>query len=287
MTELDDLKDAMESTPDFEPAPLNLNHVLTAGGRIRRRRRFAAGTASGVAVLALVVGGGQMISGAATRSPAGSEFGSAPSYPSGPYPSYPSHPNPSYPNPTYPSHPNPSHPNPTSFVPDPQPSVNGGPGILGTVVETGQKIDGRRWIIYVLTADPDRLNDNITLVLGRTKTGYINDFTKDILGSDPGSGRMEQGFHAVKAGTIKDGRTTPTFGYYAGDAARITARDTTTGKTIEAHLTAWKGFGKQERAQIFWFDFTQGQTPTTLTGLTAYDNNGNKLPAGNNTPTGS
>jgi hypothetical protein len=270
MTELDDLKDAMASTPGFVPAPLNVNHVLHAGGRIRRRRRLAAGTASGVAVLALVIGGGQMMSGAATRPPAVSEFGSGPSYPSGPYPSGP-----------YPSGPYPSGPNPTFFVPDPQPSVNGGPGILGAVVETGQKIDGRRWILYVMTADPDKLNDNFTLVLGRTKTGFIDDFTKDILSSDPGSGRMVQGFHAVKTGTVKDGRTTPTFGYYAGDAARITARDTSTGETVEAHLTAWTGFGKQERAQIFWFDFTQGETPTTLTELTAYDNHDNKLPTGN------
>jgi hypothetical protein len=279
MTELDDLKDAMASTPDFEPAPLNLNHVLAAGGRIRRRRRLVAGTASGVAVLALVIGGGQMISGAATRPPAVGEVGSASAYPSGPNPSYP---NPSYPNPSYPSHPNPSYPSQpdSSFpVPDPHPSTDGGPGILGAVVETGQKVGDRRWILYVLTADTYKLDDNLTLVLGRTKTGFIDDFTEDILSSDPGSGRMKPGFHAVTAGTVKDGRTTPTFGYYAGDAARITARDAA-GNTVEAHVTAWQGFGKQERATIFWFDFAQGKTPAALTGLAAYDKDGDKLPAG-------
>jgi hypothetical protein len=284
MTELDDLKDAMASTPDFVPAPLNLNHVLHAGGRIRRRRRLAAGTASGVAVLALVIGGGQMISGAATRPPAVGEFGSAPTYPSGPNPSYPnptypSHPNPSFPNPTYPSHPNPSQPAASYPVPGPYPSIDGGPGILGAIVQTGQKVGDQQWVLYVLTADSYKLDDNLTLVLGRTKTGYINDFTKDIAASDSAGGRMKQGFHAVTAGTVKDGRTTPTFGYYAGDATRITARDTT-GKTVQAHVTPWQGFGKKERATIFWFDFAQGKTSTALTGFTAYDNNGNTLPTG-------
>jgi hypothetical protein len=258
MTELDELKDAMALTPGFEPAPLDLNHILAAGGRVRRRRRVAVGAASGVAVIAVVIGGGQLMSGAATnRSPVAgspaSQYGVPQSGSSG----------------------QPSYPAPSGVMP----STHGGPGILGAVVETGEKLDGKRWIIYVETMDPDKLEENITLVLGRPTTGYINDFTRDIVSSDPGSGRMSQGFHAVTAGTIKDGQTTPTFGYYAGDAARITARDMT-GMTVEAHLTAWQGFGRQERAQIFWFDFAQGTAPAKLTGFTAYDKDGKTLPAG-------
>ncbi|MEV4709264.1 hypothetical protein [Actinoplanes sp. NPDC049316] len=60
MNDLEDLKDAMHSTPDFEPRPLDLDAVLAQGGRLRRKRRLAVGAASGVAVLALLVGGAQV-----------------------------------------------------------------------------------------------------------------------------------------------------------------------------------------------------------------------------------
>jgi hypothetical protein len=247
MTDLDELKDALHSTPDFEPAPLDLGPVMASGGRLRRRRRFAVGGASALAVAAVLVGGNQLIDPAAGPMPAGVL--------------------------------------PSSVVRvDPPPSgvpsaINSSaPGILGKVVETGRWVGGRQWILYVETVNPDRLNVNLTLVLGRTKTGYIDDFTAEITAHDDAAeGRMSKGFHAVTASTVRDGRTTPTFGYYAGDATRITARDTATGRTVQAHLTAWSGFGRGEKAQIFWFDFTQGRPAAPLTALTAYDRNGTRL----------
>jgi hypothetical protein len=243
MTELDELRDAMESPPDFVPIGLDLDHVMAAGGRIRRRKRVATVAASGVAVVALLVAGGQLANLGAT--PATEDAAAYPA-PSGMAPSA---------------------------------ATSSAPGILGRVVETGRWVDGRQWIIYVETVDPDRLNGTMTLVLGRTKTGYINDFTTDIIAADAGAARMSAGFHAVRAATVNGGRTTPTFGYYAGGAARISARNTATGTTVDAHLTAWTGFGAQEKAQIFWFDFAQGQDPVALTALTAYDKSGNKLAA--------
>ena len=244
MTELDELRDAMESPPDFVPIGLDLDHVMAAGGRIRRRRRVATVAASGVAVVALLVAGGQLASLGAAPGTDGAA----------------------------------AYPAPSGIVPS---AINSSaPGILGRVVETGRWVDGRQWIIYVETVDPDKLNGNMTLVLGRTKSGYIDDFTTDILAGDDGDARMSPGFHAVRAATVNDGRTTPTFGYYAGDAARISARNTATGKTVDAHLAAWTGFGAKEKAQIFWFDFAQGQNPANLTDLTAYDRSDAKLPAG-------
>jgi hypothetical protein len=243
MTALEELRDAMESPPDFEPVVLNLDHVMAAGGRIRRRRTAGAVAASGAAVVALLVAGSQLTSLAATTTSGSAPSGSAPS----------------------------------GLVPS---VINSSaPGILGTVVETGRWVDGRQWIIYAETVDPDDLNGTLTLVLGRTKTGYINDFTRDVIAGDSGTARMSPGFHAVRAGTVIGGRTTPTFGYYTGAAARITARDAT-GKTVQAHLTAWSGFGATEKAQIFWFDFVQGDAPASLTALTAYDKSGKELPAG-------
>jgi len=61
MNDVEDLRDAMHSTPDFEPRPLDLAVVMAAGGRLRRRRRLAVGAASGFAVLALLVGGAQFV----------------------------------------------------------------------------------------------------------------------------------------------------------------------------------------------------------------------------------
>jgi hypothetical protein len=259
MTEQDALKDAMESPPDFEPAPLDLGAIMGAGSRLRRRRRFAAGTASVMAVTAVFVVGNQLMSMAEVprstgwSGPAGTAV-----------------------------QPTPSRPAPSGGnSPNPVPSTldSSAPGVLGKIVYTGQRVDGREWVLYAETRDPDKINDNLTLVLGRTETGYINDFTTDIVSDDTGGRRMSPGFHAVRAGTILDGRTTPTFGYYAGDAYKITARDTKTGTQVNAHLTAWSSFDGPEQAQIFWFDFTQGRQPMTLTGLTAYDRQGNQLPA--------
>lgn len=241
MTELDELRDAMESPPDYVPVALDLGHIMAAGGRVRRRRRATTIAASSVAVVALLIVGGQLTNLRAAPAATGAAY-----------------------------------PEPSGI--EPSAMISSAPGILGRVVETGRWVDGRQWILYVETVDPNKLNENMTLVLGRTKTGYINDFTADIIGSDTGDTRMHQGFHAVEPATVKGGRDTPTFGYYAGNATRISARDTATGRTVDAHLTAWSGFGAKEKAQIFWFDFAQGQTPANLTALTAYDKNGKKLP---------
>jgi hypothetical protein len=268
-TEQEVVRDALESPPDFEPAPLHLGPIMAAGARVRRRRRFAVSAASFVAVVGLLVAGDQLING--FGGPSGATGATGQPAPSGPAPSGPA-----------PSGPAPSGPAPSGGGPsDPIPSAvdSSAPGILGRVVETGQRLNGQRWILYVETVDPDDIDHNLTLVLGRTTTGYIDDFTTDVVGQDTGGGRMSPGFHAVEPGTIVDGRTTPTFGYYAGDAARITARDTRTGTQVEAHLAAWSGFGQHDKAQIFWFDVTQGQSPMTLTGLTAYDRKGAELPS--------
>ncbi|SNY67438.1 hypothetical protein [Paractinoplanes atraurantiacus] len=228
MTQLEDLKDAMHSPPDFQPAPLDLQQVMSAGGRMRRRRRLAVGGASALTVAALLIGGSQL---AGLRGPVG--------------------------------------PMPGSGVSAPSAGVSAAPGVVGTIVETGRQAEGRRWIIYAETVDPNDLDATLTLVLGRTRTGTIDDFDRVIVSSDPGAGRLAPGFHAVQAGRLVEGRTTPTFGYYVGDAARITARDATTGKTVEAKRASWSAFDESERATIFWFDFTQGKPPATLTDLTA------------------
>jgi len=263
MTALEELRDAMESPPDFVPIALDVDQIMAAGGRIRRRRR-AATAASGVAVVTLLVAGGLLTN--LGGAPAADRAAGRP-VPSGEVPSG-----------QVPSGQVPSGHVPSGLVPS---AINSSaPGILGTVVETDRWVNDRQWIIYAETTDPDHLNETMTLVLGRSKTGYINDFSADVIGSDAGDARMSPGFHAVRPSTVIDGWATPTFGYYTGGAARISARNTATGKTVDAHLTAWSGFGAHDKAQIFWFDFAQGQAPVTLTALTAYDKSGNKLVQG-------
>jgi hypothetical protein len=250
MTQLEELKDAMHSPPDFEPASLDVAQVMTAGGRMRRRRRLAVGAASALTVAALLIGGSQLAGPGGQGGPVPAAGRSTPLPPTG--------------------------------RPAPMPSTgnSSAPGILGTVVETGKKAGGRQWIIYVETTDTRDLDSTLSLVLGRTRTGTIDDFDIEIASSGPAEGRMRPGFHAVEAGRVLDGRTTPTFGYYVGAAARITARDAATGKTVEAHRTAWTGFAEADKMQIFWFDFVPGQAPARLTDLAAYDKNGAKLPVG-------
>nr|BFE69312.1 hypothetical protein GCM10020092_026130 [Actinoplanes digitatis] len=81
------------------------------------------------------------------------------------------------------------------------------------------------------------------------------------------------GFHAVQGGMEVEGEPTPSFGYYAGDAARITAR--AGGRTVVAKVAAWS---KDRRIKFFWFD------PATeaVANLKAFDRGGRALPAGNN-----
>jgi hypothetical protein len=69
-----------------------------------------------------------------------------------------------------------------------------------------------------------------------------------------------------------DGGTTPTFGYYAGPAARITGRSH--GRTVTAHQATSTA---KPDVQVYWFDGKD----TAISGLTAYDAGGATLPAGN------
>ncbi|BFU43569.1 hypothetical protein [Krasilnikovia sp. MM14-A1004] len=73
MTDLDDLRDALQSPPGFAPRVLNLDQVMASGGRLRRRRRVAVGAASALAVGVLLVGGGQVarLAGGPPSAPAG------------------------------------------------------------------------------------------------------------------------------------------------------------------------------------------------------------------------
>ncbi|GAB1693248.1 hypothetical protein [Krasilnikovia sp. M28-CT-15] len=60
MTDLDDLRDALQSPPGFAPRVIDLDQVMATGGRLRRRRRLTVGAASAFAVGVLLIGGSQV-----------------------------------------------------------------------------------------------------------------------------------------------------------------------------------------------------------------------------------
>jgi hypothetical protein len=88
------------------------------------------------------------------------------------------------------------------------------------------------------------------------------------------------GFHAVESAVSVGSPAVaiPEFGYYAGPAASVTARDG--GRLVHAKLARWS---VNPRIVIFWFLPPSAPAGTSLTGLAAYDAAGHQLPAGHST----
>ena len=61
MNDLDDLRAALHEPPGFTPRPVDLATVMRTGGRIRRRRRLTIGATTGLAVVALLIGGNVLV----------------------------------------------------------------------------------------------------------------------------------------------------------------------------------------------------------------------------------
>jgi hypothetical protein len=61
MNDLDDLRAALHEPPGFTPRPVDLATVMRTGGRIRRRRRLTVGATTGLAVVALLIGGNVLV----------------------------------------------------------------------------------------------------------------------------------------------------------------------------------------------------------------------------------
>jgi hypothetical protein len=226
MNDIEDLRNAMHATPDFEPGPLDLTAVMVAGGRLRRRRRLAVGAASGLAVVALLVGGAQFTRGEPERAPG---IGAAASRDS---------------------------------------------GVLGEVVPTGLWSGKDEWVLYIVPLQ-DIPGVPFGVVAGRRLAS--GSLTADVLTNERTGSARAAGFHAGQKSMVVGNVTSPTFGYYAGGASRITVR--ADGKLVEAHQAIWS---EDPSIVLFWFDPLQVEGETRLTQLTAYDSNGRTLPAGDN-----
>lgn len=243
MNDLDDLKDAMHVTPDFEPKPLDLAGVIAAGGRLRRRRRAAVGATSGLAVLVLLVGGAALTrSGTpeSTAQPAAAQPASAAPTESAPPPGEPD------------------------------------PGrIIGEVVDTGTTVDGADRVLWMQRV-VDLPGINLGMVAGRRDSTGAR--TIDIVTNETEGSPLAPGFHGLEMAMVVDDRPVPAFGYYVGPAVKITVR--ADGRTVRARQATWS---ENPAVKLFWFDAKAIRTTSKVGQAMAYDDRGRKLPAGNPT----
>ena len=235
MNNLDDLKDAMHSPPDFDPRPLDLAGVMTAGNRMRMRRRFAIGSASALTVAALLVGGSLL-----ARQDAGTPTAVAPAGPG---------------------------------VLAPQTHE----GVIGELIDTGLLAGGAEQVIYGVPVEGSPRPDvDFGFMLGRRLPD--GSLEGDVMINETESAAKAPGFHSPEAPMDVNGVAAPAFGYYVGPATKITVL--ADGHEVIAQQAPWS---RDASVIVFWFDPAQAKADAELEKLTAYDKDGKKLPAGNNT----
>jgi hypothetical protein len=252
MNNLDELRDAMHSTPDFEPKSLDLAAVMSAGGRLRRRRRATVGAASGAAVLVLLVGGFQLV------RPETSQPGvAAAGQPSSAVPART------------------AEPSATAVEENPDEPITG--DAFGDVVETGIKVDGLDRLLWMQRLDDPALPDtSIGIATGwRTTAGQL---VVDVVNNEVEGSDRAPGFHALEMAMVVNDKPSPAFGYYVGDAAKITV--TADGRTVRAEQATWS---EDRSIVLFWFPLNKVKPTSKVGKATAYDDTGRKLPAGHAT----
>ena len=243
MNDIEDLRDAMHQPPDFQPKPLDLALVMNAGGRMRRRRRAAVGATSGLAVLALLVGGAQLMPG----SPAQPVGGPAPSAPAEVQAT------------THPA----------------EPPMLG--QALGAVVDTGLQAKGQDRILWMeKLTEQFHAGVSIGMVAGRRGPG--GELIKDVVTAETQGSDRSPGFHGLEMAMGLDGMDSPAFGYYAGPAAKITV--VADGRTVRAQQAVWS---EDPSIVLFWFPLNQVKPTSEVGRASAYDSSGRKLPAGHPT----
>ncbi|WP_181773107.1 hypothetical protein [Amycolatopsis pittospori] len=136
----------------------------------------------------------------------------------------------------------------------------------GDIIGTGVQSGAGELVFYGVKVDVEQLPETTFGITAghRSANGKVNAAitTNEFQGSD-----KSPGFHAVSGGL----NGVPSFGYYAGPAAKITAK--VNGKAVTAHQAAWS---VDPNIVVFWFD-----SDADPLHLAAFDASGKKLPKGN------
>jgi len=144
------------------------------------------------------------------------------------------------------------------------------PAALGTVVDAGFAAGEGSWVIYAVPVREKSLpGTHFGVLTGRRLAD--GSIAAAVLANEAEGSDRAPGFHAVQAGMNVDGEQTMSFGYYVGEATKITAR--AGGRTVTARQAAWS---ESAAIKFFWFD---PATPA-VSELKAYDSTGRTLPAG-------
>jgi hypothetical protein len=254
MNDLDqELRATLASPPDFVPTPVDIDSIMVAGGRLRRRRRMAVagGVTAAVAALALATQAPGLVRGSGTGY--GRQVGG-------------------------PSAGGPSSAAPSSATPTHRPrivSANPVGSLIGDVVSTGlRNSTHQEWVIF---AESEKSRDypkttflfaiGERLASGDVQEELPQDFTD---GSDRAAG-----FHStIEPVEYGPGNVQPAFGSYVGAAARITANFE--GRTVQARTAQWS---EDPAVTVFWFDPAETGA-RSMTKLTAYGSDGKAVARG-------
>ena len=141
------------------------------------------------------------------------------------------------------------------------------PDVLGDVIDTGSG----GWVLYAKAVDIAALPDTHFGIMAGHKNAD-GTLTDSVMANEAEGSDRAPGFHAVQGSMNVDGKQTPTFGYYAGSAAKITG--TAKGKTVTAGQATWS---EDPSVKVFWFD----PAVSGVGHLAAYGADGKKLTTGN------
>ncbi|MEU4222382.1 hypothetical protein AB0F10_44470, partial [Actinoplanes sp. NPDC026623] len=148
-------------------------------------------------------------------------------------------------------------------------------GALGDIVDTGMRTNGFPRLLWVTEIDEAALPDTaIGLAAGRRDAG--GRLVTDVVSNEFEGSDRAPGFHALQAPTTVGSEKVPAFGYYVGDAARITV--TAGGRKVTARQVVWS---EDPSVVLFWFSLDQVGSADHLGRAGAYGANGRSLPAGN------
>ncbi len=146
----------------------------------------------------------------------------------------------------------------------------------GRVIPSGIRVAGRELVFYGVRIQ-DRQLPGATFGIMAGLRGAAGRLIPEVEVNETAGSATSAGFHAVEAASSvgSPAVAVPEFGYYAGPAAKITAREG--GRRVRAHLARWS---TDSRIVIFWF------TPASAApqDLAAYNAAGHRLPAGHPTP---